>query len=142
MSAKTKKVDLTFAEALNALEAGKLVRREAWGKNHVIGLQKNFGIRAYQRTVVTGGVIVEREYDAVYCVSKSFDGELSLSWSPSAKDLLAKDWQLGETVEQLNKEAKKKAKESLRTESEQSALDKAQELIEESKEESKKGTEE
>ena len=126
---------LTISEAMDALQAGKLVRREAWLAHHRLELQKNFGIRAYKVSIQKDekGKLVEKatELTSVYCQAKSFDGETNLTWSPSLKDLMADDWMVVAKGEKLKEVEASNKKAVAKVEAEKEAEEAVEELVEE-----------
>ena len=81
----TAKINMTFGDALEAMQAGHCVQRRGWnGKNMHLYLEKNLR-RGF-------GTVGRRSHEPTICMFTA-QGQYQPGWLASQADMLATDWQ-------------------------------------------------
>ncbi len=83
---------MTFGEALEALQSGKLVSRTGWNAHHYLGVQFPDANSANTRPYI---------YMVIGADAANLQGA-RVPWSPSQTDLFAEDWKAVELTPSSN----------------------------------------
>ena len=81
---------LAFGDALERMREGFCVSRDAWSHGRSVYLEEHIHV------VLPGGVFArhERTYEPVFCMYQGSGDKHYPGWTPTAADMLARDWRV------------------------------------------------